>query len=303
MHIRSSTHGLSYLYAFLFLLLFSTLNYSIDFENQYLDKYLGTSKGILFNFLFFSLAYYGMAVGIALIKNHLKTIKTTGFWLKSSLFLLTIGLFNGYYLFPDLVNSQDNYSDYVYLFYLSNALKGWVFYLIPLLLVFFLFEKSKGPVYGFKTSGVDFKPYFYLLLAATPFIIFASFLPDFQDKYPFFKPWKYPTVFGGDSGIYALVFEIAYGTNFIFLEWVFRGALVIGMSKVMGKEALLPMVSAYAFLHFGKPWPETVAAIFGGYLLGILALYSKSIFGGCLIHVGVALLMDLAAYVQHALAD
>ena len=71
------------------------------------------------------------------------------------------------------------------------------------------------------------------------------------------------------------------------------------MASVLGKDAILPMVATYAFLHFGKPMAETIGSIFGGYILGIIALQTRSIIGGVIIHMGVAIAMDLAAYIQH----
>jgi membrane protease YdiL (CAAX protease family) len=43
---------------------------------------------------------------------------------------------------------------------------------------------------------------------------------------------------------------------------------------------------------------ETFGAIIAGIVLGTLALRTKSIWGGVLIHVGVALTMDLLAVSQ-----
>ncbi len=299
--MRSLRDDRSWVYALLFLTVFIAINYGINFEREILDSYIGTLPGIFFNIIFFSFAYYGMALVVAATKGDFSHFKNKDFWIKSICILAVIGFFNGYYLFPDFVNNQSNYSDYVYLFYLSNASKAWVFYLLPILIMHRFLENEVDSIYGFSFKGVAIAPYLYLLVAAAPFIIYASFLPKFQIQYPFFKPWEHQMVFESNSFGYAILFEVAYGSNFVFLEWVFRGVLVIGMARVMGKDALLPMVSAYAFLHFGKPFQETLAAIFGGYLLGILALNSKSIIGGCIIHVGIAWLMDLAAHVQHFL--
>jgi len=46
--------------------------------------------------------------------------------------------------------------------------------------------------------------------------------------------------------------------------------------------------------------PETLAAIFAGLVLGILALRSRSIWGGVAIHVAVALTMDATALLRKA---
>jgi membrane protease YdiL (CAAX protease family) len=57
-------------------------------------------------------------------------------------------------------------------------------------------------------------------------------------------------------------------------------------------------------IHFdGKPMPETLGAIGAGLILGTLAMRTKSIWGGVLIHMGVALTMDVFAVSQCPGAD
>lgn len=70
------------------------------------------------------------------------------------------------------------------------------------------------------------------------------------------------------------------------------------MAHLLGRGTVLPMVVVYAFLHFGKPLGECIGSIFGGYLLGILALHSRSLWGGVVLHLGVAWLMEGAAFLQ-----
>jgi membrane protease YdiL (CAAX protease family) len=55
------------------------------------------------------------------------------------------------------------------------------------------------------------------------------------------------------------------------------------------------MVIPYCMIHFGKPVPEALAAIFAGVVLGVLALRSGSFYLGVVLHCVVALLMDLLA--------
>jgi uncharacterized protein len=61
---------------------------------------------------------------------------------------------------------------------------------------------------------------------------------------------------------------------------------------------LLTAGSNYLMIHFPKPWLEATGAIFFGLFLGMLALRSGSIWGGFLVHAGVAVGMDIAALVQ-----
>jgi membrane protease YdiL (CAAX protease family) len=55
------------------------------------------------------------------------------------------------------------------------------------------------------------------------------------------------------------------------------------------------MIVPYCMIHYGKPLPETLGAIVAGLVLGTLALRTRSIWGGVLIHIGVALTMDMLA--------
>ena len=94
------------------------------------------------------------------------------------------------------------------------------------------------------------------------------------------------------------VFQLCYGTSFVSVEVFFRGFLIYAFSKSLGGHAVLPMAVSYAYLHFGKPISEAISSIFGGYLLGIIAYYSRNVWGGIIIHMGVAWSMELFGYLQ-----
>jgi hypothetical protein len=80
---------------------------------------------------------------------------------------------------------------------------------------------------------------------------------------------------------------------------MYRGALIIGMARLLDKDAVIPMASAYVVLHFGKPLGEAISSFFGGFILGVHSLAKKNIFGGIIIHVGIAYLMEAAAILHH----
>ena len=90
-------------------------------------------------------------------------------------------------------------------------------------------------------------------------------------------------------------FELFYLISFIAVEMMFRGYLIYRMEKYLGNYVVLPMMVAYAALHFGKPLGETLGSVGGAYILGVLALKSKNIYGGIFIHMGVAFLMEVFA--------
>jgi len=51
-------------------------------------------------------------------------------------------------------------------------------------------------------------------------------------------------------------------------------------------------------LHFTKPWLEATGAILFGLFLGVLAFRSRSIWGGVMVHISIALSMDIASLLQ-----
>jgi membrane protease YdiL (CAAX protease family) len=70
----------------------------------------------------------------------------------------------------------------------------------------------------------------------------------------------------------------------------------------MGSAAIFAMSVPYCMIHYGKPYLEANGAIIAGIALGSLAMRTKSIYSGFLVHITVAGVMDwtsLAA--RHAL--
>jgi membrane protease YdiL (CAAX protease family) len=66
----------------------------------------------------------------------------------------------------------------------------------------------------------------------------------------------------------------------------------------MGAYAIFVMVVPYCMIHFGKPFLECFAAIIAGVVLGTLSLRTRSIWCGAMIHMSVAITMDVAALAQ-----
>ncbi len=255
-------------------------------------------SSFLFHFLLFLVAYFGVAIP-KLLSSKNSGLITFEFWIKSLVAIAAISLFDSFQLFVGDVANYESYDNYLYVWWIDFVSKGAVFYLIPLLVIYFIFDNKDKTVYGLFKKNTLIKTYLWLIIFSLPFLIAISFSQEFQLKYPFFKPWNIQSVFNKNPYSMALIYELGYGLSFFILEWIFRGAMVIGMIKIVGKDAILPILSVYVFLHFGKPFPETLAAVVGGYVLSILAYYSKSILTGCLIHVAIAWSMDALSYLHH----
>lgn len=154
--------------------------------------------------------------------------------------------------------------------------------------------------FGLRWDWRQLRPYLVMLLIVSPLMVAASFLPDFQNAYPQYKPWVQGNMaFGLTDAERTGIFSLCYATGFLAVELLFRGALTIAMVHIMGMRAVVPMAAFYCAFHFGKPLGEAVASIFGGYLLGVLAIHGRSIGGGIIVHLGVALLMELMGHLQH----
>jgi membrane protease YdiL (CAAX protease family) len=93
-----------------------------------------------------------------------------------------------------------------------------------------------------------------------------------------------------------------YGVQFLALELFFRGWMLGALRKSMGSAAVFAMAVPYCMIHYGKPYLETHGAIVAGIVLGSLALRTRSIYAGFLVHITVAFAMDfLALYRREAL--
>ena len=164
------------------------------------------------------------------------------------------------------------------------------------LYIVWLFFDREQPFYGISTSGFKAEPYLIMLLIMVPLIAAASLQPDFLAMYPKLKNVLRLSSQDG-NGIYMLLYELSYGSDFFSIELFFRGFLILAFAKWAGKDAILPMAIFYCTIHFGKPLGECISSFFGGLLLGIVTYNTKSIFGGLIVHLGIAWLMELGGYV------
>lgn len=187
-------------------------------------------------------------------------------------------------------------ADFYAAWYLGAQLVQMLLVVPPLLLLhFWLRRQGDAGFTGLKRTPIT--GYLWLLAAAVPLVALAASQSAFTAYYPLFA-----RLFPPDSVAFAqpydavlvAAFELAYALDFFATELFFRGFLILAFVRWLGPAAILPMVVFYVTIHFGKPLGETISSFFGGYLLGIFAYYSRSIWGGVLVHIGLAWLMELA---------
>ena len=199
-----------------------------------------------------------------------------------------------------VVSPAMNLSDNLELNHFWNQVFYWpallMMMLLFLLAIWKTFDKDQ-PFYGTITKGINFRPYLIMLLCMIPLIAAASTQPDFLAMYPKLKTLDFNLGSLQIDWWHKLLFELSYGSDFVSIELFFRGFLVLAFVKFAGKEAILPMACFYCTIHFGKPLGECISSYFGGMLLGIVVYHTRSIFGGLMVHLGIAWMMEIGGYI------
>lgn len=275
-------------------------NFSIRFEKTVIYSHYGEYyTGFVF-FLYYAVPYFTFVFVSLTFKKRLYRLKQTSFWIKSILFIAVFAFLTSSKYHVSVSDwLSDTTAEHNYLLIVTGNLKR----LFPMLLIFavisFVFDKNKH-LYGIRFNKTNYRPYFIMLAIVLPLIIAASYTDSFQHTYPKFKPWYYGDLFGWPTWKQIAVFETAYGLDFISIELMFRGAMVIGLAKLLEEDAVLPMAALYVVIHFGKPPLEAISSFFGGFILGVHSYYTKHIMGGIIVHMGLAWMMEIAAHMQHA---
>jgi hypothetical protein len=166
--------------------------------------------------------------------------------------------------------------------------------LLALLIIWRMFDRDQ-PFYGMQSKNFNSKPYWIMLLIMVPLIAAAATQPDFLLVYPKFQK-VYFLAQPQSNGWYQLLYELSYGSDFISIELFFRGFLILAFARWAGKDAILPMALFYCTIHFGKPLGECISSFFGGIILGVITFHTQSIWGGLMVHLGIAWMMELAGY-------
>ncbi len=281
------------------LLMAFTLFLGLSFYINYAQKPILSYSGWLYwlrTYGFYGLAYFVGVVGYALV------FKKQNFWSKPEFWVLSGALL----LVPTLNDCANYYRDWgvfeinYFVRKVSFNLHCSVVYLaIPCLLMFiYEYNPHSKTFFGFTATGFDWRTYAIMLAIMLPLLWFVADRPDFLNTYPRYKPSHAEFYWDVPKWLTIGAYELSYALQFLSLELFFRGFFIFALSKYLGQGAVYPMVLIYAFIHFSKPMPEALGSIFGGFILGVVALRTGSVMGGVFIHIGVAWAMEYFAFRQ-----
>lgn len=256
--------------------------------------------------MWYYVLFYGFPymVGVLLYASWLKRweiFRKPEFWIKVVVGILILSFDAAFYYQRELLGYFDTApSRYLARKVLDN-MSSIAAIGIPLWIFKYAYDRHIESFYGLTWRQFDYRPYVILMLLMIPLVVGASFTEGFINYYPTLK-YRYITRLQSPPLWLAyLSYEIVYALDFIWTEVIFRGFLVIGMAKVLGVGSVGPMASVYCYRHFAKPFGESLSSIFGGYILGVIALHSRNVMGGVFVHMGIALLMELCAFLQWAI--
>ncbi|MFT3765575.1 MAG: hypothetical protein QM820_08685 [Minicystis sp.] len=181
---------------------------------------------------------------------------------------------------------------YSYTWWAFNRVAGYT--LVPMAIWKLVFRKDSLLDMGLRTRGFMKHAWIYGLCLAVvlPAVFIVSRSPEFSNYYPFYKH-------ASRSWFDLACWEVMYFAQFFALEVFFRGFWLSGLRTTMGSGAIFAMCVPYCMIHYGKPYLEAAGAVVAGIALGSLAMRTKSIYSGFLVHVTVALSMDLLALASH----
>jgi membrane protease YdiL (CAAX protease family) len=191
-----------------------------------------------------------------------------------------------------LVDTRKYNELYSYTWWAFNRVAGYT--IVPMIFWKIIFRKDSLLDMGLRVKGFWKHAWIYglCLIVVLPAVYFASRSPEFANYYPFYKH-------ASRSWFDLVCWELMYFAQFFALEVFFRGFWLSGLRTTMGSGAIFAMCVPYCMIHYGKPYLEAAGAVVAGIALGSLAMRTKSIYSGFLVHVTVALLMDLLALASH----
>lgn len=254
---------------------------------------------------------YAGAFGLSTLTQSLFYKKADRAFLKDHRFWLIAA-------FGILVWSSRNSLIYYYSIYIGNglprvtagdqilfrdifALLKFSLAFIPLFLFWWFRDRKDQPLYGMNRGSLNLRPYLVMLALMVPVIAIASQDASFLRKYPRSQVIRAIELFNPNHAGYILSYETLYILDFYVIELFFRGFMILAFVKIAGPKVVLPTAVFYCILHFDKPFGEALSSLFGGTFLGIITYYSRSIWGGIIVHMGIALAMEVCAYITLSL--
>jgi len=160
--------------------------------------------------------------------------------------------------------------------------------IVPALIVKLAFREPLSS-YGVQAGDLSYGRKAFAVAAPVMVLmsLSASRTPEFLAQYPLNRA-------AGDGPLPFAGHAIAYLFFYAGWEFCFRGFVQFGLRDKLGDwNAILVQTAASSILHIGKPMGETLGAVLGGLVWGVIAFRSRSLLVPLLTHWVLGLSLDL----------
>jgi membrane protease YdiL (CAAX protease family) len=289
--------------AFFLSLLMGALLIQIAYHQNFYQHYIENESNLRLQIIrycwLYALAFSGTFILQGIAERDLHFLRSGNWWLLNILAIFLFAIRGSDVAYSQYIFGAAADQHYSFFHKIGYNIGGFFTLIIPCCLYWFLADRSYQNFYGFKTKGIYLKPYFILLSMMIPLLVWAGTQADFLATYPRFNTIGMSAL-DPHYRFFVAIYELAYGSDFVYTEFFFRGFIVLAFARKFGHRAILPMCVYYITIHFGKPLGETISSFFGGLLLGVIAFRTKSIYGGIIVHLGIAYLMEIFAVLGNA---
>ena len=265
----------------------------LHIHEELLAPNYGNGTSIIYSELICISAYFLVLIPAVIIHKENWRLKQWQIWILPVVLFLIDGIGQSLSSYNSWI-AQSGFSNNEQSFLRSVC--SYLFRSTFILLMLCVFKKcldGKFGLLGVTRSSKYIRIYVGIFCLLVPIFYIVSTTPQFLTFYPKANVTDWTGSFGMPNWSLYSVFELSYANDFLNVESMFRGALVIGMSRWLGPRAVLPMAAAYMCIHLGKPDLELCSSVLGGYILGILAYKTKHLWGGIIIHLCIAMLFEL----------
>ncbi len=296
--IKEDFRPLKYLYVFCFAAMIAVAQIKFNVYDWLLGPSYDNGTSMLRLPTVFVTAYYLILIPTLIMHGESWRMRQWQVWVFPALLVGIDGAAQGFDNYTDWIRNAGYRGNEFYYLHLVGSFFFRSVAIVSLLCLFKWATTGKFGLYGVKQSTHLLRVYGFAYLLLIPIFILVSITPQFLEYYPKMKIACCEGAFGWSNWQLILPFELSYANDFLGVESMFRGAMVIGLSKWLGPRTVLPMIIAYMCIHLGKPDMELCSSVIGGYILGILAYRTKHLWGGIIIHLGIAMLFEALGMIR-----
>jgi membrane protease YdiL (CAAX protease family) len=179
--------------------------------------------------------------------------------------------------------------------------RAWIGDVVPLVLgpILWLRAVQRAPLgeYGFRLRPLRRAAAAAVLAYAAmlPVALWLALHPGVERFYP---STAFPPARASGAGL-AILWVLGHAPQLFAAECFWRGFALFPLARRVGAGAALgALVPLYALLHLGKPAPELLLALWGGVVLSVAALRTRSFLPAFAAHWLVAVTVDALCYAR-----